>query len=72
MSELEALSARIDALEMRVAYQDKTIDDLNKAVVDQWKLIDALTRQLASLAERVQEAEENAGPAAQDRPPPHY
>lgn len=72
MSEFETLSGRIDALEMRVAYQDRTIEDLNKAVIDQWKLIDTLTRQVANLAERVQETAERAGAAPQDRPPPHY
>ncbi len=73
MSDTETLNARIDALEMRVAYQDQTIEDLNKTVIDQWKRIDALTRQIASLADRVQEAEDNAGSGAPpDRPPPHY
>lgn len=70
MSDLEA---RIEALEVRVAYQDQVIDDLNQAVIDQWKKIDALKRQLNELLDRVQEVEDNSGgPRAPEPPPPHY
>jgi SlyX protein len=51
---------RIDALEMRLAFQDETIETLNQTITAQWKQIDALTRQLAELKERLQEAESNA------------
>ena len=73
MNELDALSARIDTLEMRFAYQDQVIEDLNRTITEQWKQIDALTRRLAHLGERVQEAADNAGaPALPEPPPPHY
>ncbi len=70
MSEKE-LSARIDALEERLAYQDETIEQLNQTITAQWKQIDALTRQLALLSERLQEAEANAPAPANGRPPHH-
>ena len=71
MSNVNALSDRIDALEMRLAYQDVTIETLNQTITEQWKQIDALTRQVAELKERLQEAERHApGPA--NEPPPHY
>ena len=63
-------SARLDALEMRVAYQDQVIEDLNQAIIDQWKQIDSLRRQLAEILNRVREVED--GSAAPERPPPHY
>jgi SlyX protein len=67
------LAARIDALEIRVAYQDQIIDDLNAAVTDQWKHIDALTRRIEMLVDRVQEAETRASSSgAPEPPPPHY
>ena len=73
MSEIDALTARIDTLEMRFAYQDQVIEDLNRTITEQWKQIDHLTRRLASLGERVQEAADNAGgPSAPEPPPPHY
>jgi SlyX protein len=70
---LSDLAARVDALEVRIAYQDQVIDDLNAAVTDQWKQIDALQRRIAMLVDRVQEAETRAANgAAPEPPPPHY
>ncbi|MGC7434362.1 SlyX family protein, partial [Xanthomonas citri pv. citri] len=62
---------RVDALEMRIAYQDDTIETLNQTITAQWKQIDVLTRKVAELGERLQEAEANAPGAANERPP-HY
>lgn len=70
MSEKE-LSERIDALESRLMYQDETIEQLNATITAQWTQIDALTRQLAALSERLQEAEASAAGPANERPP-HY
>ena len=71
MSNVDALNERIDALEMRLTYQDVTIETLNQTITAQWVEIDRLTRQVAELKERLQEAESNApGPA--NEPPPHY
>jgi len=71
MSEAKTLSERIDALEMRLTFQDETIETLNQTITAQWQQIDALTRQVAALQERLREAESNAtGPA--NEPPPHY
>ena len=71
MSDVKALSERIDALEARAMFQDETIETLNRTVTAQWLKIDALTRQLASLSDRLQEAE-NRAPGAAHEPPPHY
>ncbi|HWX07632.1 MAG TPA: SlyX family protein, partial [Bradyrhizobium sp.] len=54
MSEVKALSERIDALEAKAMFQDETIETLNKTITEQWLKIDALTRQLAALSERLQ------------------
>jgi len=71
MSEAKTLSERVDALEMRLTFQDETIETLNQTITAQWQQIDALTRQVAALRERLQEAESHAtGPA--NEPPPHY
>jgi SlyX protein len=66
----KALVERIDALETRLTFQDETIETLNKTITAQWLKIDALTRQLANLSERLLEAEAHA-PGANE-PPPHY
>ena len=71
MSDVEKLSERIDALEMRLTYQDETIETLNQTITAQWLKIDALTREVTELRERLREAESNAPGPANERPP-HY
>jgi SlyX protein len=71
MNDVTALSERIDALEMRLTYQDETIETLNQTITDQWRKIDALTRQMTELKERLQQAESNL-PGPVNEPPPHY
>lgn len=67
------MTARLEALEIRLAYQDRTIEELNGAVTTQWKEIDALKRLVKSLLEEVENLEEGlrqGGP--KEPPPPHY
>lgn len=71
MSDPNALSERIDALEMRLTYQDESIETLNQTITAQWAQIDRLTRQMAELKERLQEAEGHVPSPANERPP-HY
>ena len=71
VSDVKTLSDRIDVLETRLTFQDVTIETLNKTITAQWQKIDALTRQVAALSERLQEAETHAAGAV-DEPPPHY
>jgi SlyX protein len=70
-NEIKALAERVDTLETRLAYQDDIIESLNQTITAQWKQIDAVTRQLAQLGERLQEAEANAPGPVNERPP-HY
>ena len=73
MTEIETLSARIDALETRMAFQDETIEDLNQAIIAQWKQIETLNRTLARLEDRVAVGEQRADLAGlPEPPPPHY
>jgi SlyX protein len=71
MSDLKTLGDRIDTLEARLTFQDDAIETLNKTITEQWLKIDALTRQLAQLNERLREAETQM-PCAANEPPPHY
>lgn len=68
---MSEINERLDALETRLAYQDETIEQLNQTITAQWKQIDALTRQVTQLSERLQEAEASAPGPANERPP-HY
>jgi uncharacterized coiled-coil protein SlyX len=71
MNDVNALSDRIDALEMRLTFQDETIEALNQTITAQWLKIDALTRQVSELRDRLQEAGSHA-PGQDNEPPPHY
>ena len=64
---------RIEALEIRVTYQDQAIEDLSATIAEQWKTIEALNRKLARLEEELAESEIGAREgAAPEPPPPHY
>jgi SlyX protein len=69
--ESQTLGDRIDLLETRLAFQDETIETLNKTITEQWLKIDALTRQLTRLGERLEAAESRVS-GATNEPPPHY
>lgn len=71
MTDTQKLVERIDALEIRVAYQDDTIEKLNSAVTAQWAQIDALTRRLAIVTDRLDETAVAARDALNEKPP-HY
>ncbi|MGY3454406.1 SlyX family protein [Bradyrhizobium sp. USDA 4353] len=67
----EELGERIDRLEMRLTFQDDTIETLNQTITAQWREIDGLKRQIARLVEQLEDAQSNAeGP--RNEPPPHY
>lgn len=73
MSEPQSLAVRIDALEIRIAYQDETIETLNKTITEQWRQIDALSREMLNLRDRLHDAEiKSSGGTAPEPPPPHY
>lgn len=63
---------RIDRLEMRLTEQDSVIEDLNRTVTDQWRVIDRLVRQVAALRDQVEEAAARSAPRGPEPPPPHY
>lgn len=73
MAEIEEISRRLDALETRIAHQDRAMEDLNGAVIAQWKEIERLAQLVAKLSDRIFDLEntEQSGELP-DPPPPHY
>jgi SlyX protein len=67
---MPSLEHRIDEMELRLAYQDKTISDLNDVITAQWKKIEALERQLLRLDEELRDIDSVEAPPNQK--PPHY
>ena len=66
-----ALLSRLEALEIRAAYQDQTIEELNAALALQWAEIDRLKRELQRLEAEIEEAS-MPGDGLPEPPPPHY
>ena len=62
---------RLDALETRIAYQDRTIEELNVAITEQWNIIDQLSKRLTMMEDQVRSGSYIADPST-ERPPPHY
>jgi SlyX protein len=70
---MDGTLARIEALETKVAYQERTIEELNGALTEQWKQVDLLTKQVGRLLDRIKRVEETAPSSPADEPPPpHY
>jgi SlyX protein len=63
---------RITELEMTVAEQTRTIDDLSSMVAEQWKAIDAMRKKLDEMSERFQAVEETALGQPENAKPPHW
>lgn len=65
--------ARADAIEERLAHQERAIEDLNAVLTDQWKLIDRLSRRLERLEGEFADMETAVRDAGIAEPkPPHY
>lgn len=65
-------TSRLEALEIRIAHQERMIDDLNQTITAQWKDIDRLKREVERLTDRVANAELALGPDPGDEPPPPH
>lgn len=72
MTDTPSPASRIDALEVRIAYLDETIEALNNTITAQWKQIDTLSREMLNLRERLEDAEAKSGTVAASERPPHY
>ena len=72
MTETPSPASRIDALEVRISYLDETIETLNNTITAQWKQIDALSREMLNLRERLEDAESKSSGLPANERPPHY
>jgi SlyX protein len=69
-SDFEALADRLLELEVKTAYQDRTIEALNDVILEMRTDHDKLRRDLEALQNEAQSAEKPIGPG--NEPPPHY
>lgn len=71
---LNEMNRRMQILEEKFAYQEKTIDALNDVIIDQQAQLDMLKEQLLELRQLVTAVQQPPYPSSggDDPPPPHY
>ncbi|MGF1713411.1 SlyX family protein [Photobacterium chitinilyticum] len=73
MTDTKKLQAQIDELEMKQAFQEQTIDELNQALTKQQFLIDEMQVQLKFMVGKVKGMQtSNMADESEETPPPHY
>ncbi|MGF1685358.1 SlyX family protein [Photobacterium japonica] len=73
MTEIEQLQARIDELEMKQAFQEQTIEELNQALTAQQFTVDKIQTQMKFMVGKVKGMEpSNMASESEETPPPHY
>lgn len=67
------MKERLTELEVRVAFQEKTLQDLNEVVTRQQREIDRLAKELEAVKSRLAGlAPSMVIPQEDEKPPPHY
>ena len=70
---LNEIQEKVIALEIRLSYQDDTVEALNDVVACQHKQIETLEKQVKVLSQRIKNLNPgDVGPAEEEPPPPHY
>lgn len=64
------LEQRLIDIEINLANQERTLDELNGVIIEQGKIIDLLRRQNKILLEALNE--DTVRPLSEETPPPHY
>lgn len=67
------VQADIEQLQMKLAFQEDTIESLNQALIKQHKQMDDLQFQLKQLVSKISAIEpSNMASENEEMPPPHY
>ena len=70
---MNTVETDIEQLQMKLAFQEDTIESLNQALIEQQKQIDELQFQLKRLDSKVNAIEpSNLSSEKEEAPPPHY
>ena len=73
MNEIQQLQSRLDELEMKLAFQEQTIDELNDALTKQQFMIDRMEVQLKFMVGKVKGMQtSNMASESEEAPPPRY
>jgi SlyX protein len=70
---MQQIAADIEQLQMKVAFQEDTIESLNQALIEQQKQLEELQFSLRQLANKLRAIEPSQlAPEHEETPPPHY
>ena len=69
--EIEDINYRIQILEEKFEYQERTIDTLNEVIIEQQNQLNSLEEQINRL-QALLTAIEDTPNSGEDPPPPHY
>lgn len=70
---IQELQQRIEDLEIKMAFQEQTIDELNEALSQQQLLITKMLDQMKYVVGKVKNLDpSNMADASEETPPPHY
>ena len=73
MQNQQILEDRISELEMKIAFQEQLLDELNQALVQQQFDMDKIQLQLRYLAGKLKDMQpSNIASQTEETPPPHY
>ncbi|GLR71427.1 SlyX family protein [Agaribacter marinus] len=69
----EALMERLDYLEVKVAYQEDTIEKLNQILIEQQQSLELMERKMSIVSDKLKTLQTSDLPSAdQIEIPPHY
>lgn len=70
---MSTVDEQIEQLQMKVSFQEDTIESLNQALIQQQKQLDDLEFKFKKLAAKVSTIEpSNMATEKEEAPPPHY
>jgi len=66
------MDKRLEDVEVRMAYLEETVEQLNQVVIRQQGQIDLLTEEIRRQKQQLENGAELVRPLSEETPPPHY
>lgn len=66
------MAARLEALEIKAAYAEDMLDQLNLTIYQQQQMLERLMRELVQLREQSSQSSQGTPRSLRDEIPPHY
>ncbi len=66
------MELRIEDLEVRLTYQEATLEELNQVIIKQQNQIDLLIEEIKRIKQQQERGGEFVRSQSEEEPPPHY